>query len=68
MADPDLQIGRPGYLDSVITGGSASKKFFRPFGSHFGLRLGGGGGGGGGAPLDPSLHSLGSSVFYILIL
>ena len=41
MADPDLQIrGGPGHPGSEIRrGGSVSKKIFRPFGPHFGLKI-----------------------------
>ena len=44
MADPDLQIrggGGGGHPDPEIRGGGAGlkKKFFRPFGPHFGLQI-----------------------------
>ena len=53
MADPDLQIrGRPGHPDPEITGErrGLKKKFFRPFGPQFGLKIRG-----GRAPRAPTL-------------
>ena len=52
MADPDLQIREgSGHPDPEIREEPGlNKKFFRPFGPKFGLKVRG-----GGAPLDPPL-------------
>ena len=42
LADPDLQMGGGGHPDPEIRGGRSPKKFFRPFGPHFGRKIRGG--------------------------
>ena len=49
-------------LDFQIRGGPVSKKFFRPFGPQFGLRIKGGGG-----PPDPSPGSA-TDINFLLII
>ena len=53
MADPDLSVREGGgHPDPEITEEPGlNKKFFRPFGPKFGLKVRGG----GGPPLDPPL-------------
>ena len=70
VADPDLQIRvRGGGGDGSSTlwdkeGAWSQKKFFRPFGPHFGLRIRGGGGKEGGhGPLPWICHCKWSSVY-----
>ena len=46
----DKRGGGAGHPDPEIGGGVASKKFFRPFGPHFGLKIG------GWAPRAPPLY------------
>ena len=57
MAGPDLQIREgPGHPDPEIRGaggGGSKRQFFPPFGSQFGLTM-------GGPPLDPPLGEVGS--------
>ena len=56
VADPDLQIrGGRSHPDPEIRGGGLKKNFFRAFGPHFDLKLGGRVP--QAPPLDPPLYS-----------